>query len=133
MLAADPFDGFTHHGGGSCIDETVGEVANGRVCGDAGGRVAAAAFDAEQQLAKREFLLLLLACLSRELAGGTNGFFDGFQRAPFLLNAKGDDRTFSHGLNFLTQNLVRYRFAAEADDNDTVDIWVCRKACEHFL
>ena len=133
LLAADPLDGFAHHGCRTHVDEDVAQFTDGRVAGDTGGCVGAAALDAEEELGGVEPLLGLHRSFRSHVSRRADRLLDGLERAAFLLNTEGDNRLAGHGLDLFSKLFVGNRLAAEADDDHAVDVRITCKAREDFL
>ena len=128
MLAADPFNGLTHHGGGAHVDQNVAELPDGRIAGDAGSGVGAAAFNAHQEFGNVKQFFLLHGSLGSHIPGSTHCFLNRFQGAAFVLDAEGDHRFGSHSLNFFAELVVGDRFAAQTDNDHAVHIGIAGEA-----
>ena len=133
MFPADPLDGLTHHGGGAEIDETVAQLTDRRVGRNAGSGVGTAALDAHEEFGDVEEFLLLKAGFRRHVSGRAGRLFDGLQCAALVLDTEGDDRFGGHLLDLRFEFLVPDRLAAEADDDDAVDVRVAGKAGQDLL
>ena len=133
MFPADPLDGLTHHGGGAEVDETVAQLTDRGVGRDAGGGIGTAALDAHEEFGDVEEFLLLKAGFRRHVSGRAGRLFDGLQCAALVLDTEGDDRFGGHLLDLRFEFLVPDRLAAEADDDDAVDVRVAGKAGQDLL
>ena len=88
MLAADPFDRFADHAGGAKVNQDVAHFADRRIGGNAAGGIAAAAFNADEELRRIEELLLLHACFHGHISCGSDRLFNCFQGAALILDSE---------------------------------------------
>ena len=133
MLAADPLDGLAHHGCSAHVDEDVAELADCRVACDAGSCVGTAALDAKEEFRGVEPFFRLHCRFRCHVSCGADCLLDCLECAALILNSEGDDRLACHGLDLLFELLVRDCLAAEADDDNAVDVRVAGEAGEDFL
>ena len=133
MLSADPFDGFAHHGCRTHVDQDIAEFSDRRIGGNAGGGIRSAALDAEEEFRSRERLLLLHGSFRGHIPRGSDSLLDRLERAAFILDPEGNNGLGRPGLDLLLQFFMRNGLAAEADDDNAVDIRVARESGQHLL
>lgn len=130
VLGAKELGRLAQHGGGTMVDEPVGDLADQRIGAKAARGVGAAAVGAEDELGDVSGLADAPVRLGDHLAGKARTLFDRPDGAADLLDDQGLDGLVGALANRVDHDVVLAALAAQGDANDAIDVRVRSVACQ---